>query len=146
MASPARARRCAIASSTSSVGAQPCPRIAMSSSSTMKHKRTTSASHSVSTVSVRVKRLGQLFNSLDPSPFWDRDLDKEAAEFVETEFRDKPRDRAWVLNVTTADVETYSEHEVQEAVKHYYQRSEESIRQQTRERYRVGRLAIALGV
>ncbi len=111
----------------------------------MKRKRAAGA-HPVSTVGVRVKRLGQLFNSLDPSPFWDQDLDKEAAEFLETEFRDKPRDHAWVLNVTTADVGTYSEHDVQEAVKRYYQRSEESIRQRTRERYRIGRLALALGV
>ena len=31
----------------------------------------------------------QLFNSLDPSPFWDRDLDRSAAELIEDEFRDK---------------------------------------------------------
>lgn len=112
----------------------------------MKRKRMSGTAHPVSAVGVRVKRLGQLFNSLDPSPFWDQDLDKEAAEFLETEFRDKPRDHAWLLNVTTADVGTYSEHDVQEAVKRYYQRLEESIRQRTRERYRIGRLALAIGV
>jgi len=67
----------------------------------MKHKRASGTPHPVSTVSVRVKRLGQFFNSLDPSPFWDRDLDNDAAAFVETEFRDRPRDRAWVLNIAT---------------------------------------------
>jgi hypothetical protein len=31
-----------------------------------------------------------MFNSLDPAPFWDRDLDREAAGFIEEEFSDKP--------------------------------------------------------
>jgi len=31
----------------------------------------------------------RLFNSLDPSPFWDRDLDRSAAELIEDEFRDQ---------------------------------------------------------
>jgi hypothetical protein len=112
----------------------------------VNRKRSAGTDHPVSTVSVRLRRLGQLFNSLDPSPFWDRDLDKDAAEFIEAEYRDRPRDHAWLLNVTTSDLEGYSQHDVQEAVKHYYQRSAESIRRQTRERYRIGRLSIALGV
>jgi hypothetical protein len=29
------------------------------------------------TVSVHVRDFAQLFNSLDPSPFWDRDLDRD---------------------------------------------------------------------
>ncbi len=111
-----------------------------------KRKRSSGPGHPVSTVSVRVKGLGQLFNSLDPSPFWDQDLDKEAAEFIEAEFRDKPRDRPWVLNIATTDAGGYSEHDVQEAIKHYYQRSADSIRRQTRERYRTGRMALVLGV
>ena len=40
-------------------------------------------------VRIKVRQLSQLFNSLDPSPFWDRDLDVEAADFIEAEFRDR---------------------------------------------------------
>ena len=32
-------------------------------------------------VSIRVRDLAQMFNSFDPSPFWDRDLDQNAAAF-----------------------------------------------------------------
>ena len=32
------------------------------------------------TVHVHVHEVAQLYNSLDPSPFWDRDLDRDAAE------------------------------------------------------------------
>ena len=103
-------------------------------------------SHHPSVVSVRVRRLGQLFNSFDPSPFWDRDLDQHAAEFIEGEFLDRPRDRPWALNVTTLDAEGFVEHDVQEAVKRYYARSADSTRRRTRERYRIGQWSLALGI
>jgi hypothetical protein len=41
------------------------------------------------TVNIHVRDLSQMFNSLDPSPFWDRDLDRAAAEFIEEEFSEK---------------------------------------------------------
>ena len=44
---------------------------------------------SAATVSIHVRDLAQMFNALDPSPFWDRDLDPEAAEFIEGEFSEK---------------------------------------------------------
>ena len=40
-------------------------------------------------VNIHIRDLSQLFNSLDPSPFWDRDLDREAAQFIEEEFSEK---------------------------------------------------------
>ena len=33
---------------------------------------------------LRVRELGQLFNSMDPTPFLNRDLDREAEAFIET--------------------------------------------------------------
>jgi hypothetical protein len=100
----------------------------------------------VSSVGVHVARLGQLFNSLDPSPFWDRDLDRAAAEFVESEFRDRPHDRAWVLNVTSTDLEGFSQRDVQRAVKRYYRRLADSQRQSTRVQYRVGQIGLLIGL
>jgi hypothetical protein len=100
----------------------------------------------VSSVAVHVRQLGQLFNSLDPSPFWDRDLDRDAAEFVESEFRDRPRDRAWVLNVTSSDMEGFSQRDVQHAVKRYYRRLADSERQGTRVQYRVGQVGLLVGL
>jgi len=47
------------------------------------------AGGSTASVSIHVRDLAQMFNSLDPSPFWDRDLDRAAAEFIEEEFRER---------------------------------------------------------
>jgi hypothetical protein len=54
-----------------------------------------SRSGSAATVSINVRDLAQLFNSFDPSPLWDRDLDRVAAEFIEEEFRDKQSAEVW---------------------------------------------------
>jgi hypothetical protein len=102
--------------------------------------------HATSTVSLRVRHLGQLFSSFDPSRFWDRDLDRDAAAFVEEEFADRPRDRAWVLNISTADHYDYTHADVQEAVKHYYARLADSTRHRIREQLRIGRVSLAVGV
>ena len=55
------------------------------------------------TVRVHVRSLAQMFNELDPSPFWDRDLDPTAAQFIEDEFREKLSARTWHLDVHTLE-------------------------------------------
>jgi hypothetical protein len=40
-------------------------------------------SHSAASVSIHVRDLSQMFSSLGPSPFWDRELDHNAAAFIE---------------------------------------------------------------
>jgi hypothetical protein len=103
------------------------------------------SSHAASTVSLRLRHLGQLFNSFDPSPFRDRDLDRDAAAFVEEEFSDRPRDRTGVLNISTADHHDYTHADVQEALNHYYARLADSTRHRIREQLRIGRISLAVG-
>jgi hypothetical protein len=105
-----------------------------------------SPAHAASTVSLHVRSLEQLFNSLDPSPFWDRHLDREAATFIEEEFSDRPRDRAWLLNVSIAEQLDDTQSDLQEAVKRYYLRLTDSVRHQVREQLRVARISLALGI
>ena len=42
--------------------------------------RTDAVAHS--TIEVRVRELGQIFSSLDPSPFTERDLDDDAEAYI----------------------------------------------------------------
>lgn len=62
-----------------------------------------------------------MFNSLDPSPFWDRDLDPTAAQFIEDEFREKLSAHTWHLEVHTLEG-TGTAADLQPAVEHYYDR------------------------
>ena len=87
---------------------------------------------STATVSVHVRELGRLFNSLDPSPFWDRDLDRAAAEFIEEEFRDRQSAGVWHLLVVAHEGEP-SAADLQTAVESYYGRLANSARLAQRE-------------
>lgn len=42
----------------------------------------------VTRISLRLRELNQLFNSMDPSPFNDRDLDHDAEEFIVSSARE----------------------------------------------------------
>jgi hypothetical protein len=102
-------------------------------------------SGAVATVSVHVRELAQLFNSLDPSPFWDRDLDRGAANFIEEEFVDKQSAKVWHLHVhTQQDSATASE--LQEAVENYYTRLAGTTRREIREHLQLGQLALLGGL
>lgn len=106
-----------------------------------RHRRATSAA----TVSIHVHDLAQLFNSLDPSPFWDRDLDGEAAEFIEEEFGEKRSADTWHLHVHASEGAKLAT-DLQAAVEHYYERMASSARRRLRDEMRLGRLALLGGV
>jgi hypothetical protein len=96
-------------------------------------------------VTIRVRDLTQLFNSFDPSPFWDRDLDRQAAEFIEDEFTDKRAAAHWHLHVHAHEGGA-SEADPQAAIKRYYERMAVSTRFKLREQMRVSEIALLAGV
>jgi len=100
--------------------------------------------HSAS-VSIHVRDLVQMFNSLDPSPFWDRDLDRAAAEFIEGEFSEKRSAGVWHLYVHTHGGAA-SAADLQAAIENYYGRLASSARRALREHLWVGQLALLAGV
>lgn len=99
---------------------------------------------STATVSIHVRDLAQMFNSLDPSPFWDRDLDPAAAEFIEEEFRDRLTAGSWHLHVYVHE-RTGSAADLQAAVENYYGRMAHSARLALREHLWMGQLALVGG-
>lgn len=102
-------------------------------------------SGSTATVNIHVRELAQLFNSLDPSPFWDRDLDRVAAEFIEDEFRDKQFAHVWHLHVHVVGGDTSST-DLQAAIENYYGRLANSSRIALREHLWMGQLALFGGL
>lgn len=100
---------------------------------------------SAATVSIHVRDLAQLFNSLDPSPFWDRDLDGEAATFIEEEFGEKRSADTWHLHVHASEGASLAA-DLQAAVEHYYERLASSARRRLRDEMRLGQLALLGGL
>ncbi len=97
------------------------------------------------TVSIHVRDIAQLFQSLDPSPFWDRDLDPQAAQFIEEEYSDKLSARSWHLHVH-AQVGAPAEADLQAAIEHYYERMAHSARRRARDEIRSAQIALLGGL
>ena len=109
-----------------------------------RHRATAHAA-SAATVSVRVRNLAQLFNSLDASPFWDRDLDVHAAGFIEEEFSESRSAAQWHLHVHASEGEDLAP-DLQPAVEHYYTRMAHSSGLRLREQLQLGELALLGGL
>jgi hypothetical protein len=98
-------------------------------------------------VEVRLRELAQLFNSMDPSPFSDRDLDAAAEEFIVGWARELPHKDELELVIhlaTRPDPERAADTE--EAVRHYFANRAEMKRSELRLLLRRGRFSLVVGL
>ncbi len=93
-----------------------------------------------------LRTLQQLFYSLDPSPFRDRDLDPEAAKFIIEEAQDRASDEPLriMLHVPTEDASRADF--VPGAIHNYFALMRQSEERRLREIFREGRWALAVGM
>lgn len=98
-------------------------------------------------VEVRLRELSQLFNSMDPSPFVDRDLDASAEEFIVSWARElaHPGELELVIHLGTRPEPARAEG-VQDAVQHYFASRAEMKRRELRQLLRRGRTSLIVGV
>jgi hypothetical protein len=96
---------------------------------------------------LHVARLEQLFDSMDPSPFHERDLDPRAVEFIVGWAREQRSDRALCLAVRL-DVGSNRESAeiLRQAVTEYFRERALATRRQLRELLRNGRISLAIGL
>lgn len=73
-------------------------------------------------IEVRVQTVSQLFNSLDPSPFRNRDLDTDAEAHIIDWARELPRDAALTLHIhlPISQAEAAAQRGTGEAIAHYF--------------------------
>ena len=98
-------------------------------------------------IELRLRDLAQLFNSFDPSPFMDRDLDPNAEEFILSWAREIPVRRDVELRIhlaTPPDPERLGY--VQDAVRHYFSYRAGLKQKELRQLMRRGRISLAVGV
>lgn len=98
-------------------------------------------------IEVRLRELVQLFNSMDPSPFVDRDLDGDAEEFIVNWARESPSDREFelVIHLQTAPPEDRAAG-AETAVRHYFGMREQMKAREFRVMMRRGRQTFAIGL
>jgi hypothetical protein len=98
-------------------------------------------------IEIRVGELTQLFNSIDPSPFRQKDLDPNAEEFIVGWAREARRDGPLSLLVYVdrpggpedADI-------LRDAVREFFCQRARVTRQRLRQLFRVGRTSLLIGL
>jgi hypothetical protein len=97
---------------------------------------------------IRVSHLAQLFNSLDPSPFRERDLDVEAERFIIGWAQEAPRGAPIAIIVELPHDENASEsaRTLEEAVHNNFDYNASQATRELHELFREGWQALAVGV
>jgi hypothetical protein len=99
-------------------------------------------------IELRLARLDQLFNSLDPSPFLERDLDEDAEEFIVDWARELPSDLPIriVVHVPQKEAVKAQNIGIQTAITRYFDYRATVANSNLRELFRIGRRYLAIGI
>jgi len=99
-------------------------------------------------IEVRVSRLDQLFNAIDPSPFREKDLEPATEDFIVGWAKQVPVDvpLALVVHVEGSDGSPDEPAMLREAVREFFSHRAESARQRLRELLRRGRTSLLIGL
>jgi hypothetical protein len=92
-------------------------------------------------IEIRIEELSQLFHSLDPFPFREKDLDKDAEEFIVSWARELPVDQALriVVHLPESQASMPEAHELAAALTRYFAYRAQVIALDLKELFRVGR-------
>lgn len=99
-------------------------------------------------IRLRVREIGQLFNSLDPDPFLDRDLDDDAVEYIRSWVREIPHNIPLRLVVEITEPSAQHDHQavVRGAVANYFEHMVELSRNEFHQLLRRGRHSLLIGL
>jgi hypothetical protein len=99
-------------------------------------------------IEVRVDRLSQLFDTLDPFPFRERDLDKDAEEYIVGWAREFPRDQPLeiIIYVPENELKSKDADELGPALGRYFNYRAQITGRDLNELFRVGRQSLLIGM
>lgn len=99
-------------------------------------------------IEIRIEEVAQLFHSLDPYPFREKDLDKDAEEFIVSWARELPVDQPFRIVVHLPEVEasTPAAQELGAALARYFGYRARVIGLDLKELFRIGRRSMAIGL
>jgi hypothetical protein len=103
--------------------------------------------HDVPRIELRVRELSQIFNSFDPSPFYEQDLATEAEEYIVDSLKELPSKRASEIVVHLDKPAGVGEHRVlEQAVHAHFQRRASHLRRSLRDLLREGVISLVIGL
>jgi hypothetical protein len=99
-------------------------------------------------IELQVDRVGQLFDTLDPTPFREKDLDRQAEEYIVSWARELPRKSPVRILVHMPAAEASGEHAqiLKQAMSRYFSYRAEIVGRDLSELFRTGRAALLVGL
>ncbi len=99
-------------------------------------------------IELRVRQLAQLFNSMDPTPFLNRDLDPEAEAFIESWAQEFAPDGRFTITIHLTELpqETDPGTLATESIHNFFRYKAEITRRQLRQLLRQGRVSLLIGI
>lgn len=99
------------------------------------------------TIMVRLNRLSQLFNSFDPSPFHEKDLDQDAEDYIVGWLRDiGDKDFQICVGLPAGEAHDVKEGDIAKAIHHHFDYKLKDEQRQLRLQFRRGRIALVIGL
>jgi hypothetical protein len=100
------------------------------------------------TIELRVRDPRQLFNSLDPSPFHEKDLDDDAEAYIVDWARELPREGGFriVIHLPAEEACREGALQLEEAIRNYFAYRADVFGRDLKEHFRLGRRALAVGL
>jgi hypothetical protein len=99
-------------------------------------------------IEINLNRLTQLFNSFDPSPFHERDLDREAENYIVGAAEEAPRQRplALVIHLPADQMPAAGLPDLRQAIHNYFAYRQDQESRRLRLLFRDGRVALMIGL
>lgn len=108
----------------------------------------TSRNGSTAGIELRIRELSQLFNSLDPSPFHERELDDDAAAYIESWALELPERMPirLVIHLPADEARKAEERGLETALAHYFEERAAAIERERHELTRMGWRYLSVGI
>lgn len=102
----------------------------------------------VSTIEVSVDDVAQIYESLDPYPFHERDLDRDAEEYIVGWARELPQDHDFriLVRMPATSLPTPGARDLGRSMNRFFALRAEVISRDLRELFRIGRMSLLIGV
>jgi hypothetical protein len=102
----------------------------------------------VELIEIKIRKINQLFNSLDPSPFLEKDLDDDACEYIVSSVAEYPlkTKQKIVIYIPKYEKKKISEQDISRAMRHFFEYKELLAEKSIRLKLQEGQQSMIIGV
>lgn len=106
------------------------------------------AKEKVQLIEIKIKKINQLFNSFDPSPFLEKDLDDDAFEYIvnAVEEHSLKTKQKIVIHIPKKEFKKNPEHEIRDAIHHHFSYRKKLAEKNVRRKIEEGQLSFIIGI